>query len=230
MATRWHPNARRGILLWHRRQQCARLHAMGFTNPQIAERVDIPVHQVQRDLAHLKLTPRRTQKLPAVVAGKYGTPLLELLRTAPRWVSTPWVIEQLAPDRYRTFESRYRIALRRLELDGLVTSVHERNGPSNTLYWIWSERLPMTLDEAQAMVRRGVLYGDVFSLVDESAQSQLKEWYLSEPDLPNLAGRTKKQVVPVPSGDMCNKCGGHMVRTGTCMTCSSCGESSGGCG
>ncbi len=31
------------------------------------------------------------------------------------------------------------------------------------------------------------------------------------------------------AGTVCKKCGGMMVRTGTCMTCLSCGESSGGC-
>lgn len=33
----------------------------------------------------------------------------------------------------------------------------------------------------------------------------------------------------VQTGEMCTECGGFMVRTGTCMTCQSCGSSSGGC-
>lgn len=33
------------------------------------------------------------------------------------------------------------------------------------------------------------------------------------------------------TGELCRKdgCGGMMVRTGTCLTCQSCGDSSGGC-
>ncbi len=31
------------------------------------------------------------------------------------------------------------------------------------------------------------------------------------------------------SGDCCATCGGQMIRTGTCETCTSCGEMSGGC-
>jgi hypothetical protein len=92
----------------------------------------------------------------------------------------------------------------------------------------------MHLDDAQALIISGVLFGDVFGLVPEAERDTLREWYCTTSGLPNLAGRsrppTKTQAVPVPSGDMCSKCGGHMVRTGTCMTCSSCGESSGGCG
>jgi hypothetical protein len=47
-----------------------------------------------------------------------------------------------------------------------------------------------------------------------------------------------KAVIPPPppkapatsaSGQFCPKCGGEMVRTGTCLTCQSCGDTSGGC-
>lgn len=35
---------------------------------------------------------------------------------------------------------------------------------------------------------------------------------------------------PAYSGDVCHTCGGpNMIRTGTCLTCSDCGDSSGGC-
>ena len=34
---------------------------------------------------------------------------------------------------------------------------------------------------------------------------------------------------PMPSGDLCPSCGGLVVRTGTCMTCQSCGFNT-GCG
>lgn len=42
--------------------------------------------------------------------------------------------------------------------------------------------------------------------------------------------RPPSGVMPLRSGDMCDKCGGLMQRTGTCQTCAKCGLSSGGCG
>jgi ribonucleoside-diphosphate reductase alpha chain len=39
----------------------------------------------------------------------------------------------------------------------------------------------------------------------------------------------KKNGNSVPGETVCRKCGGMMVRTGTCMTCLQCGDSSGGC-
>jgi hypothetical protein len=33
-----------------------------------------------------------------------------------------------------------------------------------------------------------------------------------------------------PTGETCRECGGVMVQSGTCKTCTSCGISSGGCG
>lgn len=40
----------------------------------------------------------------------------------------------------------------------------------------------------------------------------------------------RPQVMPAYSGDFCASCGApSMVRTGTCLTCQSCGSSSGGC-
>ena len=42
----------------------------------------------------------------------------------------------------------------------------------------------------------------------------------------------KKQASPknhVNGDTVCKKCGGIMVRTGTCLTCLRCGDSSGGC-
>ena len=61
---------------------------------------------------------------------------------------------------------------------------------------------------------RGLPLGDAFPLI--AAET-----------VPDLAVRAARQ--PVPSGNLC-KCGGLMVRTETCETCSSCGTSSGGCG
>ncbi len=39
----------------------------------------------------------------------------------------------------------------------------------------------------------------------------------------------KKKSSPVIADTVCRKCGGMMVRTGTCLTCLQCGDSSGGC-
>ncbi|KKT90925.1 MAG: Ribonucleotide reductase of class II (Coenzyme B12-dependent) [Candidatus Jorgensenbacteria bacterium GW2011_GWA2_45_13] len=41
-----------------------------------------------------------------------------------------------------------------------------------------------------------------------------------------VSNKTKSSI---SAGTVCRKCGGIMVRTGTCMTCLQCGESSGGC-
>lgn len=43
---------------------------------------------------------------------------------------------------------------------------------------------------------------------------------------PKSEGGEKKKVA---AGTVCKKCGGMMVRTGTCSTCLQCGDSSGGC-
>lgn len=39
----------------------------------------------------------------------------------------------------------------------------------------------------------------------------------------------KKKMTQIATDTMCKKCGGMMVRTGTCLTCLQCGDSSGGC-
>lgn len=46
---------------------------------------------------------------------------------------------------------------------------------------------------------------------------------------PGHTNGTKVHAVPSWSGNSCRDCGGAMVRTGSCETCTSCG-SSGGCG
>lgn len=59
------------------------------------------------------------------------------------------------------------------------------------------------------------------------------------PETKEVVFEEKKEEAPVSSqpkknghvfsGTVCKKCGGMMVRTGTCQTCLQCGESSGGC-
>lgn len=88
---------------------------------------------------------------------------------------------------------------------------------------------PMKLEDAKLAIRRGVAFdvaGDGLSPVELEV---LKAWYVREPSVPNTGARRPKPV-PEVSSDLCPRCGGFMVRTGTCLTCQSCGESSGGCG
>ena len=87
----------------------------------------------------------------------------------------------------------------------------------------------MTMTEAQTAVRvHGAMLGEVYLQVEEHNRVHLRTWWLYATGVPNLAARAARQ--PLPSGDLCSRCGGMMVRTGTCLTCQSCGESSGGCG
>lgn len=86
----------------------------------------------------------------------------------------------------------------------------------------------MTLMEAKEEIRvRGVPFEVVFPQVEDHNQEVLKAWFVTATGVPNLVARHARQ--PLPSGNLC-KCGGMMTRTGTCETCQSCGESSGGCG
>ncbi len=56
---------------------------------------------------------------------------------------------------------------------------------------------------------------------------------VAEPAAPATAAATAQPALARPattiSETVCKKCGGMMVRTGTCQTCLQCGESSGGC-
>lgn len=86
----------------------------------------------------------------------------------------------------------------------------------------------MGLDDAREMLRRGVPFHDVEPHVPEADRPALREWYVREPGVPNLAAR--RPPPGDPTGDFC-KCGGPLIQTGSCKTCSwGCGYSSGGCG
>lgn len=100
--------------------------------------------------------------------------------------------------------------------------------------------MPLTLIVAEELIREGARFGDVAPLLAGTDVALLRAWYVRAPGVPanptkpapapKPAPAVKPPAAPVPSGDLCPKCGGLMVRTGTCSTCSSCGESSGGCG
>jgi len=64
-----------------------------------------------------------------------------------------------------------------------------------------------------------------FSKKEESSEKDEKEKVLSDEGIIN----SEPKIKTVSAGTVCKKCGGMMVRTGTCQTCLSCGESSGGC-
>lgn len=91
----------------------------------------------------------------------------------------------------------------------------------------------MTLDEAKAHLLAGGWYADVCGRIAEGDRAELAAWYAADPRVPNLTARMRAPVAPAApeqTGEGCKRCGGLMVRTGTCMTCQGCGESSGGCG
>lgn len=89
--------------------------------------------------------------------------------------------------------------------------------------------MTITIEDAREAIRRGAFYGDVYVLVAETDRESLEQWYLHTPGLPNLTAR-QVALTSTPTGETCKRCGGFLVRTGTCMTCQGCGESSGGCG
>lgn len=101
----------------------------------------------------------------------------------------------------------------------------------------------MTTEDARDAILRGAEYGPVCGRLPVAAdcaggavpcasgcdRCALAAWYAHEPSVPNLAARAGAKM-SAPTGDACPRCGGLLVRTGTCMTCSACGESTGGCG
>jgi hypothetical protein len=51
-----------------------------------------------------------------------------------------------------------------------------------------------------------------------------------EPDKPLAERSGVAYKAHVATGDLCPTCGGLLVQTGTCKTCNSCGNNTGGCG
>lgn len=107
----------------------------------------------------------------------------------------------------------------------------------------------LTLTEAVSMLDGGAKFGDVYPYLEDSQSDgeRLRMYFvygrLPEPrmcadpentPLPQgwLKTPPKEQMhlSSIPTGDMCRHCGGLTTRTGTCVTCQSCGDSSGGCG
>ncbi len=89
---------------------------------------------------------------------------------------------------------------------------------------------PLPLAEAQDAIRAGAKYAAVYPAVAESDRDALAEWFVHAKGVPVLAKPAARKPESVATGNLCPRCGGLMVRTGTCLTCQSCGDSSGGCG
>lgn len=77
------------------------------------------------------------------------------------------------------------------------------------------------------MLVKGVTFDAATAGMPPEEVEALKAWFVTTDGVPNLTARAARQ--PLPSGNLC-KCGGMMVRTGSCETCQSCAASSGGCG
>lgn len=90
----------------------------------------------------------------------------------------------------------------------------------------------LTADQAADLIRGGARFGAVFPrLATEDDAAALRAWYVGTSGVPaGVAPPAKPRPVATATGDLCPKCGGLMVRTGTCQTCQGCGDSSGGCG
>lgn len=117
-------------------------------------------------------------------------------------------------------------ALSRLKRQGIVDCFLAEPVPSRkhrASYWMLNMKL--TVEEAKAMLLKGVEFGVVFVCVAENERGALREWYVRRAGLPNLAARNTSR----PEGNSCQRCGGFLVRTGTCETCQECGENA-GCG
>lgn len=150
--------------------------------------------------------PIRDRILSALKSGEY--------------VPTPKVISDSGGSR-----SSVHAALSRLWSQGVVDHFVPDPAPGGPRVALWLLRLCMTIDEAKEMLVKGVEFGVVFMCVDPTDRNRLKEWYVLRPGLPNLAARRAS----TNSANVCGKCGGILVRTGTCETCQMCGDS-GGCG
>ncbi len=115
----------------------------------------------------------------------------------------------------------------------------------------------VTLTYAQAAIRSGAEYGDVWPSVAEADREALAAWFVREPGLPaadmprhriepalaasaapecerplkEIAGRPRKETrTTYLSHVACTVCGGEEFVPGACPTCANCGQSSGGCG
>ena len=86
------------------------------------------------------------------------------------------------------------------------------------------------LEAARSAVLAGARVGAVFPLLErDEDRDALKAWFVRAAGVPATPVRPAA-LLPQQTGNACGRCGGLMVRTGTCETCQQCAHSSGGCG
>ncbi len=97
--------------------------------------------------------------------------------------------------------------------------------------------LVLSLEDAQEMIKRGVVFGDVFPFVDPVYQEMFKEWFVREPGLPVLPGGQRRDAPALQPRrttfidlNPCSNCGCSEFVPGACPTCANCGESPRSCG
>ncbi len=201
------------------RQQIVSLHRAGFTERDIAERIGL-------DWVTVRLLLHRFGEYPAEKTRvvRHDSMATLVIR---------YMLEQLRPMTAAAIASGMgcddRFLLLRVSLSYLSKCARVRalpvRRPRLHNYW-FPTSAQMSLAEAHEMLLKGVEFGVVHQCVSAEDQPALKAWYVKHPKLPNLIARKAS----TGEGNLCGKCGGLMVRTGTCETCQSCGESSGGCG
>lgn len=153
--------------------------------------------------------------------------IMELLNKAPQSYTTTAIRRVCQTKNTTLFEQ-----LKRLQKVKKVRIDESTIAPSKGVYWRstkWDpkEAPTMDLESAKAMLERGARFGDVYPLLSPEDQETLRYWFVRTDNLPNLSMRTAQPQTS--SGNICKKCGGMLVRTGTCETCQDCGENE-GCG
>lgn len=227
-----------GSRRWHRRRKVLALHAAGHSVTAIARATGWGKRAIAKDHRHLGLVPNfRGSAVPVApprpprrhLRGLFRYLILaELARSAAPLPVACLTLRVGNPESYRRDLWRADRALRQMEHGGAVV----RSKTGRRITWaIVEPRTYMTTDDAKNLVSNGTPFGDVIEHVAPGDQPELREWYVRNPSVPNTAARERAAVLvaPVPTGDVC-RCGGMLVRTGTCYTCQGCGDSSGGCG
>lgn len=229
--------ARVGARRWHRRRKVAKLHALGLSVAAIARELGVSRSVVERDHEFLKLPPHKwSRKRPPdpeprpsvpTCRGLFRYRLTAALERYGQLSTSHLVFRAGNPERYLRDLWRAHSVLLWLHRAG---EVRKESGKNCVIWSLVEPRRLMTLVDAKNLILHGEPLADVIEHVAEGECEELKRWFCETPGLPNLKARAAQatRAAPASTGEVC-KCGGLMVRTGTCLTCQSCGESSGGC-